>query len=287
MLHTSVVRPALLIATVVSTPGVARAQGPDPRAASRLAEASSLVHEVWTIEDGLPLSHLNGVVQGQDGYLWLASFDGLIRFDGVRFTVFNTSTNPELPTNRFTSIVKGPDGSLWAAAEFDYVVRWMEGEFAVYGLGDERRGAAVGDLQFDSTGALWVRTNRGVYVMRDDRLERFGGEPPSSPMTRLFLAASGAVWIGTDGQGALRWQDGVVRQVIAGTGSPQSSLAESFAEAANGTIYIGTGVAVLAYRDRSVTRLVPAGLDQIRVRSLQPLGGDSVLVISDQGLFTL
>jgi ligand-binding sensor domain-containing protein len=279
-------RPALLFAALVCAPGAAWPQAPDPHAA-RLAEASDLVHEVWTIEDGLPLSHLNGVIQPRDGYLWLASFDGLIRFDGARFTVFNTSTHPELPTNRFVSIVEGPDGSVWAAAEFDYVATWNDGEFEVYGLGDERPGTAIGALQFDPAGTLWVRTNRGVFVMRDDRLQRFGDESLRRPVGELFLDSSGAVWVGTDGWGALRWQGGVVRQVMAQGSGPLSSLASSFAETTDGTVYIGTGVALLAYRDGSVRRLLPPGIDRFWVRSLQPLGRDSVLVISDQGLFTI
>jgi len=94
MLQPPASRPAVIAAVAVFITGTATAQEPDPQAALR-AESNGLVHEVWTIEDGLPLSHLNGVVQGRDGYLWLSSFDGLIRFDGARFTVFNTSTNPE------------------------------------------------------------------------------------------------------------------------------------------------------------------------------------------------
>jgi ligand-binding sensor domain-containing protein len=261
-------------------------QTPDPYAA-QLAEASGLVHEVWTIEDGLPLSHLNGVIQPQDGYLWLASFDGLIRFDGARFTVFNTSTHPELPTNRFVSIVEGPEGSVWAAAEFDYVARWNDGVFEVYGLGDERPGTAIGALQFDSAGTLWVRTNRGVFVMRDDGLERLGDESLNRPIGELFLDSSGAVWAGTDGGGALRWQNGSVRQVMPQGEGPLSSLASTFAEALDGTVYIGTGVSVLAYRDGSVSSLVPPGLDRFFVRSLLHLTADSILVVSDEGLFTL
>jgi hypothetical protein len=87
--------------------------------------SAQLVHRVWTMEDGLPISHLNQVIQTRDGYLWLASFEGIIRFDGAQFTVFSTATNPELPTNRFGDIAEAPDGSLWALAEYDYVVRWM------------------------------------------------------------------------------------------------------------------------------------------------------------------
>ncbi len=42
----------------------------------------------WTTDDGLPQNAINAILQTQDGYLWLATFDGLVRFDGLQFTVF-------------------------------------------------------------------------------------------------------------------------------------------------------------------------------------------------------
>ncbi|MGD8826029.1 MAG: two-component regulator propeller domain-containing protein, partial [Myxococcales bacterium] len=285
MLRPSTFWPAALVAAMVCGTGVARAQAPDPHAAA-VTEASALAHEVWTIRDGLPLSHLNGVIQARDRYLWLASFDGLIRFDGARFTVFNTATNPELPTNRFVSIIEGPDGDVWAAAEFDYVVRWMDGAFEVHELADERRGTAIRAIQFDSAGALWVSTNRGVYVKRGRRLEPLGDESLRRPVLATFLDSSGALWVGSDGAGALRWQNGEVRRVSAGA-APRGSLATSFAEGTDGTVYIGTGVAVLAWRDGTVETLLPAGIDEIYVRSLYKLGPDSILAVTGSGLFTL
>src|SRR5215470_1483526 len=46
----------------------------------------------WTTENGLPQNSINDILQTQDGYLWLATNGGLVRFDGVRFVVFDTMT---------------------------------------------------------------------------------------------------------------------------------------------------------------------------------------------------
>src|SRR4051812_26512364 len=48
----------------------------------------------WTADNGLPQNSVRDIVQTQDGYLWFTTFDGLVRFDGVRFTVFNKSNSP-------------------------------------------------------------------------------------------------------------------------------------------------------------------------------------------------
>ncbi len=58
----------------------------------------------WTTEHGLPQNGINAITQTRDGYLWLATNDGLVRFDGVRFTVFNHGNTPGFENNRLNSL---------------------------------------------------------------------------------------------------------------------------------------------------------------------------------------
>src|SRR5579864_6480205 len=67
---------------------------------------------VWTQEDGLPQDTIRTIVQTADGYLWLGTDEGLARFDGYEFTVFNKD-HGDLPSNSITSLSAGSDGSLW------------------------------------------------------------------------------------------------------------------------------------------------------------------------------
>ena len=83
----------------------------------------------WTADDGLPQNSVNGIVQTRDGYLWLATVDGLARFDGVRFTVFNRSNSPGIVNNRFVSLFEAASGDLWAGTEESGVVRYHQGRF--------------------------------------------------------------------------------------------------------------------------------------------------------------
>ena len=55
----------------------------------------------WTTDNGLPDNSISSVLQTRDGYLWLTTFDGLVRFDGVRFTIFNAANTPALKSNQF------------------------------------------------------------------------------------------------------------------------------------------------------------------------------------------
>ena len=68
----------------------------------------------WTTASGLPQNTVNGIARTPDGYLWLAAFDGLARFDGVRFTVFDKGSSRGVVNNRFRGIFADRDGAVWA-----------------------------------------------------------------------------------------------------------------------------------------------------------------------------
>ena len=88
----------------------------------------------WTADDGLPQKSVYGIVQTADGYLWLATVDGLARFDGARFTVFNKSNSPGIVNNRFISLFEDAGRNLWAGTEESGTVRFSGGRFEHFGL---------------------------------------------------------------------------------------------------------------------------------------------------------
>ena len=64
----------------------------------------------WTADAGLPQNSVYAIVQTRDSYIWLATLDGLVRFDGVRFTVFNKSNSPGISNNRFVYLYEDAQG---------------------------------------------------------------------------------------------------------------------------------------------------------------------------------
>jgi ligand-binding sensor domain-containing protein len=87
----------------------------------------------WTTDNGLPQNSVRDIVQTRDGYIWFTTFDGLVRFDGVRFTVFNKGNSPGLASNRFVELFEDRFGDLWATVETGQVVRRHHGRFTLYG----------------------------------------------------------------------------------------------------------------------------------------------------------
>ena len=93
-------------------------------------------HSVWLQEDGLPQNLAMCITQTRDGYLWLGTQDGIVRFDGIRFTIFNrNNTKHGINNNSILSLIETTDGSLWAGTE-NGLTRMQNGKFVTYTKAD-------------------------------------------------------------------------------------------------------------------------------------------------------
>ena len=72
---------------------------------------------VWQTDEGLPANGISALVQTRDGYLWVGTYGGLARFDGVRFVVFNNNNTPQMYSRRVTSLFEDSTGTLWIGFE--------------------------------------------------------------------------------------------------------------------------------------------------------------------------
>lgn len=121
----------------------------------------------WTMDDGLPVNSVNDIQQCEAGYIWLSTYDGIVRFDGLNFKIFNTSNTPTLKNNRFFYIKKAQDGSLWFINEFTGVVRYFNGIFTHF---DSSNGFTDGSVSyfFEHDEAQYFTTTNGVFKFQND-----------------------------------------------------------------------------------------------------------------------
>ena len=168
-------------------------------AISAVAKAPYTI-DVWDTEDGLPQSSVIAMTQTRDGYLWLGTLNGLVRFDGFRFTIFDEDNTPGLSSSRIVSLFEDSRDNLWIGTETACVVLVKDGQVASLGIGRGSREGRLMSACEDSTGAVWLYTadghlwryrngNTNVFPVGADRLSR----------CRLIIAeASGPLWVGTD-----------------------------------------------------------------------------------------
>jgi signal transduction histidine kinase/DNA-binding response OmpR family regulator/ligand-binding sensor domain-containing protein len=116
----------------------------------------------WTVDQGLPLNHITDLAQTPDGYLWIATFDGLVRFDGQRFRTYRAATTPGLPSDRFTELEVDRDGVLWALTEEGALTSRSDRAFQAWELEVPLRSLT----QIDGT--LWASSADGPLVRWED-----------------------------------------------------------------------------------------------------------------------
>ncbi len=161
----------------------------------------------FTVEEGLPLNTITGLVQGRDEYLWMATFDGFVRFDGERFTVFNTDNSPGLPSNRLHRLVEDGEGALWTITEAGDLVRYHDGLFTVFGQ-DRGVPGRVNELQVEGD-TLWLLTQGGLALMTGGRVRRLYPEAIQGDVrAALWSTRSGDLWVGTRKDGLYRVRAG-------------------------------------------------------------------------------
>jgi signal transduction histidine kinase/ligand-binding sensor domain-containing protein len=114
--------------------------------------------DVWTTDSGLPHNTVRAIAQSRDGYLWVGTLDGLARFDGVRFTVYNKANSPGLPSNLISAVFEDRSGALWIGTGDGDVVRLQAGRFTAFTPEQGLPRGRVASISGDETGTLWVHT---------------------------------------------------------------------------------------------------------------------------------
>ncbi len=278
-------RAALTIALTVLSVVSAEAQRPSVAAPAGNSPYTSWVHESWTVKDGLPVNSINAIIQDRTGYIWAATFDGLVRFDGVRFTVFNSANSDELPSNRIIQLSEGRDGSLWLTTEQGHVVRFRDGRFTNIAF-EARTSRGLGTLLVDSLGTVWFGTGEGLWRVRGDRLHRVGRGTLDASISALVQRADRSLWVGTDGGGLFRVTgDSQVTRVPTDP-AIDADFVKQLVEDASGTVWVGGNRGLWSVRDRVVKVKSPRPL--LRVTSIVQLRATgAVFVEAASGVYRI
>ncbi len=269
---------------------------------------SQYASDHWQTKDGLPQASVGAIAQTADGYIWLATEEGLVRFDGVRFRVFDT-TNSALADNSISGLRAGRDGSLWirtAQTLYRYhggviqslcssrslgldatpiledrsgaiwtsdvagvMVRAANGECRHRAFAAAARAAVVTSLVEHGDGSILVGTDQGLKTFGVDAIAHSSTPIVTSmPITALLVDGDGSLWIGSSGALLRRSRDGI-RRFGTADGVPQADV-KTILQDREGSIWFGTdGAGVGRIHGDRVSALTTAnGLAEDRVRAL-------------------
>ena len=201
------------------------------------------MHTVWDNTSGLSQRDIYGLAQTKDGYLWIGTVDGLVRFDGVRFKLFDKSNTPAMTQNYIKALHTDRRGVLWIATFGAGLVAYENGRFTAYTSRDGLAGDAVMSLGETRDGSIWVGTTDGLSRFKSGRFTTFrrAAGVPKGTIRAIHEDRQGTLWVGTTAGLCRRVSDERFQSVpTLGADGPQSDRpVYSIAETPDGGLWFG------------------------------------------------
>ena len=217
----------------------APASGPAARLDPRRA-LTDFILETWNDQRGLPHDHVQAIEQTPDGYLWLGTEEGLVRFDGGTFTVFDNTNTRAFGGNSVSALRAAPDGTLWVGVE-DGLLRYRARAIERVPLGPCAGTGTVSSIAVASDGVVWAGGPGGLCRIAADgsaRSIRQRDGLPSDFVRAVVEDGARRIWVGTHG-GLVRI-DGDERTVLSRRdGLPDDEVRALHVDAA-GALWVGT-----------------------------------------------
>ncbi|CCG37622.1 diguanylate cyclase [Xanthomonas citri pv. mangiferaeindicae] len=199
----------------------------------------------WSSRNGLPHNSLRDIAQTRDGYLWFATWEGLVRYNGLEFSVIDRSTRPGLPDNGVGALYVDRDGALWLSDARGNLVRHAaDGQWRQWQRQGQWPQALIHAMTMDAEGRMWLLfEGHGLGCLWPDG--HFDYSPPhddaplQSSFPRMVFDARGRLLIGTFDGLIYREPDGRMHRAPAAFGFPPG-LAWPY-RATDGTVWVVAG----------------------------------------------
>jgi signal transduction histidine kinase/ligand-binding sensor domain-containing protein/DNA-binding response OmpR family regulator len=195
--------------------------------------------DTWGIDQGLPQNSVYTILQTADGYIWFGTELGLVRFDGLRFQVFDKNTTPGLEDNNIAALLEDRRGTLWIGTSSGGVTRYSGRNFTPLTAKDGLPNNSVHAIVEDTFGDIWIGTNAGLARIHNKRITvyRKGDGLPGEQIFALATGLDGAVWIGAQ-EGLASYRDGKFTSYKGTAGLPDSPV-RSLSASGDGSVFIG------------------------------------------------
>jgi len=250
---------ALLVSSALPTPAMALEQ----------KALGAYAREVWTTRDGLPHNQVNSIAQTPEGYLWFATWEGVVRYNGQEFRAFGRNNVPALKDSGIRAVHVGPSGALVVATSRGGVSVLRGEKWTTYTVDDGLSQNETFAALEDRSGRIWVASeNRGVTRLDGSRATVFnaGNGLPSDIGYALAEDGGGAIWIAT-GEGVARIEGERIQAFSTQAGLPDGA-AFSLAVAPDGRLYVGTEQGLYVGRSGHFEP-VAADFPKVAIASLQ------------------
>lgn len=242
---------------------------------------SQYSQEVWTTDNGLPQNSVNAITQTQDGYLWIGTQEGLVRFDGVRFSVFDKNNTPELHNNYISALYADTaSGKLWIGTYDGSVIIYERGGFVTLDSIKNIVNSQIHSFFLDRDSSMWIGTrNNGAVKISSSSVTALsnGNGLAGNDVWNIFRDTKGRLWFATEAGVSIL--DGAAVYSFSEKEGVASKQIFSLWEADDSTLWVGTqkGLQKLSYERGRITA-------RELLTTKDGLPGNSILTIKTDGL---
>jgi len=241
---------------------------------------SQYVREQWTTETRFPGGGVKGIAQTADGYLWVGTDRGLIRFDGFDFKPISFTSITTAPNVSMLQLLTDARGTLWIRPEGAYLVRQEDGKFESVRYGLDAITAVSRD---NNDGVLVSSIGQGTFRLRADAVQKLG--PDSPPVISLAETADGKIWIGTLGDGLFLLTSGRATYVKAGL--PDRKI-NCLLAIGSDELWVGTDTGLYRGNGKDFRRIeLPSFLGNVQVLSILRDRDSNIWVGTTRGLLRI
>ena len=153
-------------------------------------------YQSWQTDTGLPQNTVRAIVQGRDGFLWIATEGGLVRFDGVDFKAMTRANTPELPSDLVDDLMEDRSGTLWISTSGG-LARMRAGKVEAFGAARGIPATQVWRAFEDGRGAVWALTAAGLFRIEGERVMRVALDEGLTENSTMVAGPDGSQWLGT------------------------------------------------------------------------------------------
>lgn len=208
---------------------------------------------IWNSKQGLPQSLVSTMAQTCDGYLWIGTQEGLVRFNGVSFKVFDTNNSPTLKSNFVATVLEDRTRRLWVGTSKGLHL-YQNGEFIVYTTENGLSKDFVSALYEDQKGNLWIGTSDGISFLQDGKITTYTKSDgfPGGRIRAIGESANGDLWIGT-AEGLTRFRNNQFETITAADGLTEKAIRVIYRDREN-ILWIGTDAGLFRLENNGFIR---------------------------------